>query len=606
MKFSDQWLREWVNPAISTQELADQITMAGLEVDGIEPAAGEFSGVIVGEIIAIEQHPDADKLRVCQVAGGEEPVQVVCGAPNAAKGLKIPFATVGAVLPGNFKIKKAKLRGVESFGMLCAASELGLSESSEGLLELAGDAPVGAGFREYLQLNDTIVEVDLTPNRGDCLSIKGLAREVGVLNKAEVTEVTIPEVTAQINDQISVELAAGDDCPRYLSRVIKGVNINAETPIWMAEKLRRAGVRCIDPVVDVTNYVMLELGQPMHAFDLSQVKGGIVVRKAKPEETLILLGGQELKLDSDALMIADHEKPLALAGIMGGEHSGVNEQTSDILLESAFFAPIKIAGRARRYGLHTDASHRYERGVDYELPRAAIERATALLLEVVGGQAGPVVEQTSAALPAQTQIELRRHRIKKILGFEIADAEVEDILSRLGMTLSQSEQGWQVSVPSYRFDITIEADLLEELARVYGYNNLPLQAVTAEMHLQAKPEAQVPLAELRRILVDRGYQEAITYSFVDPKLQKLIDPEVESVAVSNPISSDLSVMRTSLWPGLIAALQHNVKRQKTRVRLFESGLKFLPEKGGGRWRLSSTCLYCGHYYGRSWRGELGR
>lgn len=576
MKFSEQWLREWVNPEATTDQLVEQLTMAGLEVDGVEPAAVAYTGVVVGEVLSVEPHPDADKLRVCQVAGGEEPVQVVCGASNVAAGVKVPFATIGAVLPGDFKIKKSKLRGELSMGMLCGASEIGLEDEVDGLMILPEDAPVGTDFREYLGLNDTIIEVDLTPNRGDCLGIKGLAREVGVLNKAPVTPITVEPVSATIDDVMQVELAAPEDCPRYASRIIKGVDLTVKTPMWMVEKLRRSGIRSIDAVVDITNYILLELGQPMHAFDLSQIAQSIVVRKAQKDEVLTLLDDQELKLKSDSLVIADKEKALALAGIMGGAQSGVNAETTDILLEAAFFEPVKIAGRARDFGLHTDSSHRFERGVDYELPSVAIERATQLLLEIVGGQAGPVsVTESAEHIPSERKVALRKARINKVLGFDLPDQEVEDILTRLGMTVSTNAEGWDIVVPSYRFDISIEADLLEELARVYGYNNLPVKPVVSDLNFKPVSEVKTPQSDIRRLLTSRGYQESITYSFVEPKQQALFDPQITPVALQNPISADMSVMRTSLWPGLCGAMSHNTKRQRNRVRLFEVGQKFI-------------------------------
>jgi phenylalanyl-tRNA synthetase beta chain len=590
MQFSELWLREWANPALETQELVDQITMAGLEVDAIEAAAGEFSGIVVGQILSFEQHPDADKLNVCKVSDGSEEFQIVCGAPNVREGMKIPFAKIKAVLPGDFKIKKAKLRGVESFGMLCAEEELGLADKSDGLWDLPADAPLGTCMREYLGLtrdgrDDKIIDVDLTPNRGDCLSIAGLSREVGVLNKVDVTTPTIEAVVATIDDVIDVQLQAPDACPRYVGRIIKGINIKAASPLWMQEKLRRSGIRSIDPVVDVTNFILLELGQPMHAFDLAKLDGGIVVRKAVQDETLVLLDDQEIKLNSDTLVIADNSKALAMAGVMGGAESGVNaETTQDILLESAYFNPISIAGKARNFGLHTDSSHRFERGVDFELQRTAIERATALLLDIVGGEAGPVVEKTSAAdLPSCAEITLVEASIEKMLGLTIAASEVEEILTRLGMNLSKINSdgmsGWKVIAPSYRFDMEIEADLIEELARIYGYNRLPVRTPTAATPLLPVPENELAMKDVRRQLVGRGYQEAITYSFVDPTTQKLLDPEVAPLALANPISADLSVMRTNLWAGLVQTAVHNIKRQQPRVRLFETGLSFVPQPG---------------------------
>ena len=582
MKFSGQWLRTWVNPDVSRDELVARLSMTGLEVDSVTPAAGEFSGVVVGEILSAEQHPDADKLRVCRVSNGSEEFQVVCGAPNARAGIKIPFAMVGAVLGEDFKIKKAKLRGVESFGMLCSAAELQISEDHDGLYELPQDAPVGQSVREYLGLDDAIIEVDLTPNRGDCLSIAGLAREVGANYGAGVTRVEVASVAAVHDEVRPVELVAAEACPRYLGRVIRNVDLSRATPLWMVERLRRSDIRSIDAVVDITNYVMLELGQPMHAFDLAEIKGGIRVRLAEEGEKLVLLDGQEISLRADTLVIADHERPLAMAGIMGGEHSGVSENTRDLFLESAFFDTIAIAGKARGYSLHTDSSHRFERGVDWQLQREAMERATALILEIVGGEPGPIVEAVEqGALPTLKQITLRNERITQMLGMQMNEADVVGYLKGLGLGVSAQEDGqWQVDVPSHRFDISIEVDLIEELARLYGYNRLPVSAPTAALTLVGKPETRGELPALRRLLVARGYHEAITYSFIEPGLSKQFEPQIEPLALANPISSDMAVMRPSLWPGLSKAVQYNQNRQQGRVRLFESGQRFIPASEG--------------------------
>ncbi len=578
MNISEQWLREWVSPSLTTEALAHQITMAGLEVDSIEPVAGEFTGVIVAEIISAEQHPDADKLRVCEVSTGSETVQIVCGAPNARVGLKAPLALLGAVLPGDFKIKKAKLRGLESQGMLCAEQELGLSDASDGLMELAADAPVGTDIRDYLQLDDKIIEVDLTPNRADCLSVMGIAREVGLLNDMPVKTLRYEKVSVTCDDTFPVELVAADRCPRYLGRVIKGVDVSRPSPLWMQEKLRRAGVRSIDAIVDVTNYVLQELGQPLHAFDFAKLSGGIVVRTANQGETLELLDGQTIELKTDSMVIADANGPVALAGIMGGQPTAVSESTTDIFLESAFFTPVLLAGKARSYGLHTDSSHRYERGVDFQLQREAIERASQLLLDIVGGEAGPLQEIVSEAdLPVFPDVTLRAARIEKMLGFDLESAEVERILTGLGLGVSATDEGWTCTVPSWRFDIAIEADLLEELARVYGYNRLPVSHIHADLVIASKPETELSLRYLRRHLSARGYTEAITYTFIDPKLQRVFDPEISPVALSNPISADMAVMRTSLIPGLVNAVLRNTNRQQPRVRLFETGLRFVPD-----------------------------
>lgn len=577
MKISESWLREWVNPDIDTATLAEQLTMAGLEVDAIETLGGEFSGVVVGEIVSAEQHPDADKLRVCQVNfGSGDPVQVVCGAPNARPGIRVPFATVGAVLPGNFKIKKAKLRGVESQGMLCAETELGLGDDDSGLWELPPDATVGAPLEDYLRLQDSIIEVDLTPNRGDCLSIRGIAREVGVINRVAVTEPEITPADITIDDTFPVVVDALEQCPRYIGRVIKGVDPSRPTPLWMQEQLRRAGVRPHDCVVDVTNYVLLELGQPMHAFDLDSLAGKIRVRLAEPGEEIVLLGGQKLSLSEGTLLITDDEGPIALAGVMGGDEKSVSSTTRNVFLESAFFAPLAIAGKARSYGLHTDASHRYERGVDYELALLAMERATQLLLEIAGGQAGPLtIAESKEHLPGVQTVALRRERIAKGLGFSIPDDDVVDILERLGLKLAgTTDEGWTFTVPSYRFDIGIEEDLLEELARIYGYNRLPSTAQPMRLNMADQSEARVGLPLLKNILVARGYHEAITYSFISDELARLFDPEGEPVRLENPLSADLAVMRSSLWPSLVDALVNNLNRQQSRVRLFETGMRF--------------------------------
>ncbi|NCP63252.1 MAG: phenylalanine--tRNA ligase subunit beta [Paraglaciecola sp.] len=580
MKFSEKWLREWVNPAVTSAELSEQLSMAGLEVDGLEPVAGQFTGVVVGEVVGCAQHPDADKLRVTKVnVGADELLDIVCGAPNCRVGLKVAVAQVGAVLPGDFKIKKAKLRGQPSMGMLCSFSELGISDDHNGIIELPVDAPVGSDIREYLQLDDVSIDVDLTPNRADCLGIKGLAREVGVLNQLSVCEQAIQPVTVTIDASREIRLDAPADCPRYLGRIIKNINLDANTPLWMVEKLRRSGIRSIDPVVDVTNFVLLEFGHPMHAFDNDTLQGSIVVRLATAGEKLTLLDGNEVSLDAQTLVIADEEKALAMAGIFGGRDSGVTDNSQNIFLESAFFAPDLIRGKARRYGLHTDASHRYERGVDPALQRTAMERATALLLDIVGGDAGPIVEAVSEAhIPNAKTVTLRKNRLSKVLGLAIDDNKVSDIFTRLGFTVEYRGENWTVQVPAYRFDISIEEDLIEEVARVFGYNNIPDAAPQANLQMSRHTEQRIELSELKHILIDNDFQEAITYSFVDPKIQSLLFPHINALVLPNPISADMSAMRVSLWPGLLQAVSYNQKRQQGRVRLFESGLRFMPDK----------------------------
>jgi len=579
MKISQNWLHEWVNPQTDLDEFCATITMAGLEVDSIEPAAAEFTHIVVAKVTSVEKHPDADKLNVCKVNTGKEELQIVCGASNVRIGLVVACATIGAVLPSNFKIKKSKLRGVESFGMLCSEKEMGLAEQADGLMELPDDAPIGTDIREYLKLNDTIIEVDLTPNRADCLSVAGVAREVATLYKRELSTVEANNITASIDDTFNVSVSATQACPRYTGRVIRNVNTQATTPLWMVEKLRRAGIRSLGPCVDVTNFVMIELGQPMHAFDLDGLKGSIQVRMALVGEKITLLDGKEISATENTLVIADDEKALALAGIMGGENSGVANSTKHIFLESAHFNPLAIAGKAREYGLHTDSSHRFERGVDPELPLQALARATQLLIDICGGEAGPVVDQTSTNdLPSRAPVQLRLDRINRMLGIEFEGAEVESILTRLGMQLeSQKDNSWMVTPPSFRFDIAIEADLIEEIIRIHGYNNIPRKLPTYQPAMKPLKEAEINLQRVKDVLVERGYYEAISYSFVDPKWQAAIDPDITPVKLANPISADLSVMRTSIWPGLLKAVQHNLNRQQPRVRLFETGLTFVKQ-----------------------------
>ena len=602
MKFSEQWLRGWVSPQASRDELVARLSMAGLEVDSVTLAAGEFSGVVVGEVLATEQHPDADKLRVCQVSDGNETFQVVCGAPNVRPGLKIPFAKIGAQLPGDFKIKKAKLRGVESNGMLCSQSELQVGEGNDGLMELPADAPTGEDFRVYLGLDDASIEVDLTPNRGDCLSLAGLAREVGALYAAPVTRPVIAAIAPVNEDVRPVEVLAPAACPRFLGRVVRNVDLSRATPLWMVERLRRSEVRSIDAAVDITNYVMIELGQPMHAYDLAEIDGGIRVRMAEEGEKITLLDGQEVALRSDTLVIADHARLLGIAGVMGGENSGVTAKTRDVFLEAAFFEPISVAGKARSYGLHTDASHRFERGVDSNLAREAMERATALLLDIAGGEPGPIIESVSPEhLPQIAPITLRAERVSQMLGLELGSSEIEALLTGLGLGVEASGEGqWSVEVPSHRFDISLEVDLIEELARLYGYNRLPVRYPQARLAPQASPEARSDLPALRRLLVARGYQEAITYSFIDPKLFELFSPGVEPLLLANPISTDMAAMRSSLWPGLVKALQHNLNRQQDRVRLFESGLRFVGQLDGLKQEPMLAGVVCGSRLPEGW------
>ena len=580
MKFSENWVREWVNPSISTEQLCDQITMLGLEVDGVEKVAGDFTGVVVGEVVECAQHPDADKLRVTKVnVGGDRLLDIVCGAPNCRQGLKVACATEGAVLPGDFKIKKTKLRGQPSEGMLCSFSELGIDVDADGIIELPLDAPVGTNLREYLDLDDKAIEISLTPNRADCLSIAGVAREVGVVNKQVVNQPHFDAVPATISDKVQIELKAPEACPRYLLRVVKNVNVKAQSPIWLQEKLRRCGIRSIDPIVDITNYVLLELGQPMHAFDASKVSQPVQVRLANNGEELVLLDGTTAKLKSNTLVIADQTGPLAMAGIFGGQASGVDaETTKDVILEAAFFAPLAIAGRARQYGLHTDSSHRFERGVDFTLQRHAMERATALLLEICGGEAGEICEVVSEQyLPKVNEVTLRREKLDSLLGHHIETETVTEIFERLGFAVKYANDVWTVTSASWRFDIEIEEDLIEEVARIYGYNSIPNNAPLAHLRMREHKESDLDLSRIKTALVDADYQEAITYSFVDPKVQTLLHPEIEALVLPNPISVEMSAMRVSLLSGLLGAVLYNQNRQQNRVRLFETGLRFVPD-----------------------------
>ena len=607
MKISENWLREWVDPPLDGRALAERLTMAGLEVESVVAAAPDFDGVVVGRVLSVDEHPEADRLRVCRVdVGDATPRQIVCGAPNVRVNMLAPTALPGARLPGGQAIGETALRGVRSQGMLCSARELGLSEDASGLMALPADAPVGENLRLALGLDDLVIDLDLTPNRGDCLSVAGIARECAALTGTALTPVPVPPVGAATEQTFPVELRASADCPRYVGRVIRGVNPSAPTPLWMVERLRRAGVRSLGPLVDVTNYVMLELGQPMHAFDLARLQGGIVVRRGEVGEQLTLLDGSELELSPELLLIADQVGPVALAGIMGGEVSGCGAETRDVFLESAFFAPLAILGKARGFGLHTESSHRFERGVDPQLQRPAVERATALLMKITGGEPGPVVEAVEPEhLPSRKPVRLRKRQLRRLLGSEVAASEVTTILARLGMDVTENAEGWEAVPPSHRFDIAIEADLIEEVARVHGYERVPSARPQMSLEMSARPEALLSDARLRALLVDRGYHEAITYSFVDPALQRALDPEREPIALANPISADLAVMRTSLWPGLVAALRHNQARQHQRVRLFETGLVFLQQGGQTEQPARLGALVSGSALNEQW-GERGR
>ncbi|MDC5476850.1 phenylalanine--tRNA ligase subunit beta [Acinetobacter baumannii] len=575
MKISENWLRTWVNPAIDSDTLSDQLTMLGLEVDELAPVAKPFTGVVVGEVLTVEQHPDADRLRVTTVnIGSGEPLQIVCGAPNVRAGMKAPVATIGAILPGDFKIKKGKLRGVESQGMLCGASEIDLEDKIDGLLELPDDAPVGVNIREYLKLDDNVIDISITPNRGDCFSIRGIAREVAVINQLQMNEPEIKSVDATITDEKKVVINT-DGAPRYLGRVIKNVNVKASTPEWMEQALARSGIRTHSILVDVTNYVLMELGQPMHAFDLAKIEGTVHVRQAQPQEKLQLLNDQEVELQDDVMVIADDQKALAIAGIMGGLASSVTNDTTDIFLESAFFAPLAIAGRARRFGLHTDSSQRYERGVDFELPLIAMNRASQLIQELAGGEFGPItVAEKSDSLPKREAIELKQAQVDQLLGYKVAAEFITDALTRLGCEVTVQANGeWSVVPPSHRYDMAIYQDLIEEVARIDGYDNIQISLPSMDVQL-AKYQDRFEIAQLRQTVVTLGYQEAISFSFADAKLEKQLNPQVSPLMLANPISSDLAAMRSTLLSSLIPCVQYNLNRQQSRVRFFELGLRF--------------------------------
>ncbi|MHB1271177.1 MAG: phenylalanine--tRNA ligase subunit beta [Rhodanobacter sp.] len=576
MKFSENWLRELVDIKADRAALAHALTMAGLEVEELTPLGEGLAGVVVAEIVAAEPHPQADRLRVCKVDAGQgAPLQIVCGAPNARVGIKVPLAMVGASLPGLHgagatAIKMAELRGVESFGMLCSAKELGIDTDTSGLLELPLDAPIGQPLADYLGLPDASIELKLTPNRPDCLGLYGLAHDVAALFGSAVKLPAQVDAPVTSEARRGIRLEAGKDAPRYLGRIVEGIDPAVRTPLWLTERLRRAGLRPISAVVDITNYVMLELGQPLHAFDNDTLQGDIVVRHAGAGETLKLLDGNEAKLDEGFVLIADEHKALAVAGVMGGYDSRVTDATRNVFLESVHFAPAAIMGRARKLGLHTDASHRFERGVDPQLPRRALERASGLLLAIAGGRAGPVLlAENLADLPPPPTVTLRRMRLKRVLGVDVADAEVARIFTALGMHVTTTANGWQVTAPSSRFDIEREEDLIEEVARIFGYDNIPTHSPAGALALAIEPEARIGELALREQLAARGYHEAVNLSFVAADLLARWGFTERLVSLANPLSADLAVMRPSLLPGLIEALRHNRARQQERVRLFE-------------------------------------
>lgn len=581
MKFSESWLRSFVDPACSGDEFTHLLTMAGLEVEEEETVAPAFDKVVVGQVLEVGKHPDADRLNVCRVdVGCGEVLQIVCGAPNAAAGIKVPCALPGAELPGGFRIKVAKVRGVESSGMLCSAKELGIAEEAAGLLLLNSAAPIGDDIRRHLDLDDRLLTLKLTPNRADCLSLEGVAREVAALTGTPARFTEVAEVEVTIPTTRAVVLDAPEACPRYCGRVIAGVDANAATPLWMSRRLERSGIRPISALVDITNYVMLELGQPLHVFDNTRLEGAIHVRMARAGEKIKLLNEQTLDLQDDVLLIADERRPVAMGGIMGGEESGVTLASTEVFLESAFFAPTAIAGRARRYSFVSDASHRFERGVDFGGTRRALERATGLVLEVCGGQAGPVSEGL-AKLPERKEVRLRPARVAKVLGVAFSDERIGELFARLDLPFTRDGDDFIVIPPSYRFDLEIEEDLIEEIARLHGYENIPSVAPQALMSMLPQTERARPLARVRQILADSGYQEVVNFAFVEEGWERDFADNGQLIRLANPIASQLSVMRSTLIGGLIANVATNLKRRQSRMRLFETGRCFFRDAQGG-------------------------
>ncbi|MDP2762827.1 MAG: phenylalanine--tRNA ligase subunit beta [Sideroxyarcus sp.] len=578
MQFSESWLRSLVNPPCSSGELSHLLTMAGLEVEEMTPLAPAFDKVVVAEVLTKEKHPDADRLNLLTVnVGQSEALNIVCGAPNVSVGMKAPCALVGAHLPG-IQIKQAKVRGIASFGMMCSAKELGLAEESAGLMVLASDAVVGQSIREHLDLDDQLITLKLTPNRCDCLSVQGIAREVAALTGAPLQAIPAATFKPAASRKLKVRISASAACPRYSGRVILGVNARAATPAWMVQRLQRCGLRSISALVDVTNYVLMELGQPLHAFDLNKLDGDIEVRFARNGESLKLLNEQTVALQDDMLVVGDGAHPVALAGVMGGADSAVDETTTDIFLESAFFAPAVIAGKSRRLAFSSDSAYRFERGVDFAATTVALDRATQLILDICGGQAGEMTE-VQGELPRRSPVRLRTARVQRVLGVALQTGEIEQILSGLGMALQHDGDEFTVTPPSYRFDIEIEEDLIEEVARVHGYDNIQPAPIRARMTMLPLVGAEQSPAKLRQIMVLRDFQETINYAFVEAGWERDLCGNGSPIALKNPIASQMSVMRSSLLGGLLATLRTNLARKQPRVRLFEIGGCFSAEAG---------------------------
>lgn len=581
MRVSESWIKSWVRSVPDASELAQSMTLAGLEVGSIERIEPISAAVVVGEIVSIENHPNSEKLRICEVdIGRARTLSIVCGAPNARAGMKSAVALIGAELPGKVRIAKTRIRDIVSSGMLCSSAELGLDDDAAGIMELDSSARNGMPLNEHLGIEDAVLDIELTPNRGDCLGMAGIAREVAVLCGGQLGGPKLKTVRPVSRRKFSVSVKVPEDCPRYVGRVIEGVDVSARTPDWMRERLRKSGLRPISLVVDVTNYVMLELGQPMHAFDLDRLSRGIIVRHSRKGEQIDLLDGSHVEIPPATLLIADYRGPVALAGIMGGVGSAISDGSTNIFLEAACFRPGAIAGRARLLGRQTDASHRFERGVDPDLQVVAMHRATELLTAAAGGTPGPVVDESSSRdLPRRVDITLRRDRLRAMLGIAIPDREVLRILTRLDMSVRVLRKGWRVRAPSRRYDIEGEHDLIEEVARIHGYHKIPELTPRAEPAHGMRRESQLSGHRFKTLLVDRDYREVISYSFVDAELQQRIEPKAAAIELRNPIASNMSVMRNSLWPGLLSTAASNYRRQHRRLRLFEAGHVFLIEEG---------------------------